>query len=71
MIRIRTMRQIRTSGMISSFRACQTLSRLDLSKSDRARAIGASAKMLASESRRQWLINQWHGRTPSSKPTRR
>ena len=65
MILIRTMRQIRTSGMIASFRACQTLSRLDLSASDRARAIGASAKMLANESRRQWLINQWQGDTQS------
>ncbi|MBW4628283.1 MAG: hypothetical protein KME49_22910 [Brasilonema octagenarum HA4186-MV1] len=59
MILIRTMRQIRTGGMIPSFRACQTLSGLDLSKSDRARSIGASAKMLASEARRQWLLRQW------------
>ncbi|GAX41490.1 hypothetical protein NIES4075_24630 [Tolypothrix sp. NIES-4075] len=59
MILIRTVRQIRTGGMIPSFRACQTLSGLDLSKSDRARCIGASAKMLASEARRQWHIRQW------------
>ncbi|MFN6487569.1 MULTISPECIES: hypothetical protein [unclassified Nostoc] len=59
MIQIRTMRQIRTGAMISNFRACQTLSGLDLSSSDRARAIGATAKMLASEARRQWLIKQW------------
>ncbi|MEL7037813.1 MAG: hypothetical protein AAFO04_19685 [Cyanobacteria bacterium J06592_8] len=71
MIQIRTMQQIRTSGTIASFRACQTLSRLDLSQSDRARAIGASAKMLASESRRQWLIDQWQRRTLSSMPKRR
>jgi hypothetical protein len=59
MILIRTMRQIRTGKMIPSFRACQTLSHLDLSKSDRARCIGASASMLASVARRQWLLNQW------------
>jgi hypothetical protein len=62
MILIRTMRQIRTSGTIASFRACQTLSHLDLSASDRARAIGTSAKMLAGEARRQWLIKQWKRR---------
>lgn len=60
MILIRTMKQVRTSGMIASFRACQTLSHLDLSASDRARAIGASAKMLAAESRRLWLIKKWN-----------
>ncbi|MDZ8189262.1 MAG: hypothetical protein RMX96_31040 [Nostoc sp. ChiSLP02] len=59
MIQIRTMRQIRTGATISSFRACQTLSGLDLSGSDRARAVGATAKILASEARRQWLIKQW------------
>ncbi|MBD2181959.1 hypothetical protein H6S82_04900 [Planktothrix sp. FACHB-1355] len=59
MLLIRTMRQVRTGGMISSFRACQTLSGLDLSASDRARCIGASAKMLAGEARRQWLKKQW------------
>lgn len=62
MIRIRTFRQIRTSAMTPSFRACQTLSHLDLSESDRARQIGACAKMLASESRRKWLIQQWDQR---------
>jgi hypothetical protein len=35
MILIRTMRQFRTGGTIPSFRACQSLSYLDLSKSDR------------------------------------
>lgn len=59
MILVRTSGQIRTGRTISSFRACQTLSHLDLSASDRARAIGASAKMLAGEARRQWLIKQW------------
>lgn len=59
MIRVRTMKQVRTSATIASFRACQTLSHLDLSESDRARGIGATAKMLASEARRQWLIGQW------------
>lgn len=59
MILVRTMRQIRTGRMIPSFRACQTLSRLDLSKSDRARQIGASAEMLASVARREWLLQQW------------
>jgi hypothetical protein len=67
MIQIRTMGQIRTSRMIPSFRACQTLSGLDLSASDRARRIGATAKMLASESRRQW-IKQWQGRAISVPP---
>lgn len=62
MIQIRTMRQIRTGATIPSFRACRTLSYLDLSESDRARAIGASAKMLAGEARRQWLIKQWKQR---------
>ncbi len=56
MLLIRTMRQISTSGTIPSFRACQTPSHLDLSGSDRARRIGASAKMLAAEARRQWLL---------------
>lgn len=60
---IRTMGQIRTSRTIPSFRTCQTLSGLDLSASDRARQIGATAKILASESRRCWLIKQWQGRT--------
>ncbi|MBW4497029.1 MAG: hypothetical protein KME26_29010 [Oscillatoria princeps RMCB-10] len=59
MLLIRTMRQIRTSGTIASLRACQTASHLDLSASDGARRTGASAKMLAAESRRQWLIKQW------------
>ncbi|KAF3889444.1 MULTISPECIES: hypothetical protein [Nostocales] len=59
MILIRTMRQVRTGATIASFRACQTLSRLDLSASDRARAHGATAKMLAGEARRQWLSKQW------------
>ncbi|MBD2773098.1 hypothetical protein [Iningainema tapete] len=62
MILIRTMRQIRTSGTIPSFRSCQTLSHLDLSKSDHARQIGASAKMLEKEARRQWLVQQWKQR---------
>lgn len=68
MILVRTMGQIRTSRMIPSFRACQTLSRLDLSASDRARRIGATAKLLASESHRQWLIKQWQGRAISVPP---
>ncbi|NET10469.1 MAG: hypothetical protein F6K09_19855 [Merismopedia sp. SIO2A8] len=62
MILIRTSKQIRTSRMIPSFRACQTLSGLDLSASDRARQIGAMAPMLASESRRRWLMKQWQRR---------
>ena len=62
MIQIRTMRQIRTGATIPSCRACRTLSDLDLSESDRARAIGASAKMLAAEARRQWLMKQWKQR---------
>ena len=69
MLLIRTMGQVRTSRMIPSFRACQTLSGLDLSASDRARRIGATAKILASESRRQWLTKQWQGRDGS--PTHR
>ncbi|MDF5716927.1 MAG: hypothetical protein PUP92_25860 [Rhizonema sp. PD38] len=59
MILVRTIRQIRTGRMIPSFRACQTLSGLDLSRSDRARQIGASAEMLASVARREWLLQQW------------
>lgn len=59
MILIRTMRQVRTGATIASFRACQTISGLDLRASDRARAVGATAKMLAGEARRQWLIKQW------------
>lgn len=59
MILIRTMRQVRTGATIASFRACQTLSGLDKRTSDRARAVGATAKMLAGEARRQWLIKQW------------
>ena len=65
MILIRTMGQVRTSRMIPSFRACQTLSGLDLSASDRARQIGAATKILASDSRRRCLIKQWQGRTVS------
>ncbi len=67
MILVRTTWQIRTCRMIPSFRACQTLSGLDLSKSDsqsdpfgnRARQVGASAEMLASVARREWLLQQW------------
>lgn len=71
MLLIRTMKQIRTSSTIPSFRACQTLSRLDLSQSDRARAIGATSKMLASEARRQWLMKQWQGKAASVPPQQR
>lgn len=63
MIQIRTMRQIRTGATIASFRACPSASGLDLSLSDRARAIGATSKMLASEARRQWLVKQWKHRS--------
>lgn len=59
MILIRTMGQVRTSATIASFRACRTVSGLELSSSDRARAVGATSKMLASEARRQWLRKQW------------
>lgn len=59
MLLVRTMKQVRTSGTIPSCRACRTPSGLDLSRSDRARQVGATARMLANESRRQWLLKQW------------
>lgn len=59
MLLIRTMKQVRTSGTIASCRACRGVSGLDLSRSDRARQIGAMSKMLANEARREWLTKQW------------
>lgn len=59
MLTMKSMKQIRTSQNIRSFRACPHVTGVSAAKHDKPRLIGEERALMLREARRLWLNEQW------------
>lgn len=59
MLTIRSMKQVRSSRNIKSFRSCPHATGVSLAHLDAARLAGEAQRLADREQRRLWLAEQW------------
>ena len=59
MLTVKSMKQIRTSRNVRSFRSCPQATRVSAAPHDKPRLTREEAALMAREGRRLWLDEQW------------